>query len=276
MLQNKSDARFFAFISVQPCFEPCHEKTIIVFLIYDREKQQVPKRGFREDHYEDLVRIANGIAHELRNPLVGIGGFVSRLYKSCRLTPDHDTYYTYIVSNLKKIEALVKKVELFASLPKPSFTESPIDEVAKKALEPFLSKIEQRKIHLSVSLDKVALFLDEGLVVKALAILIDNAIDALPDGGSILITNEIKDNHCTVTVADTGSGISPDDLPFIFNPFFSTKPEGVGIDLALVKRIMESHGGHVEVFSKQNEGTSFLLMFPLERRRFLRICSLKD
>ena len=75
---------------------------------------------------------------------------------------------------------------------------------------------------------------------------------------------------------DTGSGISPGDLPYIFNPFFSTKINGAGIDLAVVKRIMDSHGGQVEVASKQGEGTTFLLLFPLERRRLTRISRLEE
>lgn len=75
---------------------------------------------------------------------------------------------------------------------------------------------------------------------------------------------------------DTGSGISPGDLPYIFNPFFSTKPNGAGIDLAVVKRIMDSHGCQVEVASKQGEGTTFFLLFPLERRRLTRISRLEE
>ena len=275
MLKHKSEARFSAFIAIQPCFDPCQGKTIMVIFIYEVDKGQVTKKAFRQDHYEDLVRIANGIAHELRNPLVGIGGFVTRLYKSCRLSSDHDTYYGYIVSNLKKIESLVHKVELFASLPKPCFAEKTIDQVVNAAVQPFLSKIESSKIRLSVDLEKVSLFVDTDLAVRAVSILLDNALDALSDGGSITIRAEKKDNQCIVSITDTGCGISPEDFPFIFNPFFSTKPDGAGIDLALVKRIMEGHGGYVEASSKRGEGTIFSLIFPIERRRSLRICHLQ-
>ncbi|MBW2168958.1 MAG: hypothetical protein JRG69_06820, partial [Deltaproteobacteria bacterium] len=73
---------------------------------------------------------------------------------------------------------------------------------------------------------------------------------------------------------DAGSGISPENLPFIFNPFFSTKADRAGIDLPVVKRIMESHGGQIEVSSKPEEGTTFVLQFPLERRRSIRISRL--
>ncbi|MFH0811481.1 MAG: ATP-binding protein [Pseudomonadota bacterium] len=276
MLIDKNEVRFFAFIEFRPCCDPSQDKAIIVICIHTIDKQKQPEKVFREVHYEDLVKIANGIAHELRNPLVSIGGFVNRLYKSCRITTEHDKYYEYITNNLRKIEGLVKKVDFFAALPKPCFADAFIGELIKKAVEAYLQKIEARNIDVTVSMENVALFVDSNLVIRVFTILIENALDALPDGGRILIRSETSNNQCKVYVTDTGCGISPADLPYIFNPFFSTKPSGAGIDLAVVKRIMESHGGEVEVSSKLDEGTTFLLRFPLERRRPIRISSLKD
>ena len=207
---------------------------------------------------------------------MSIGGFANRLYKSCRANPDHDKYYDYINNNLIKIEDLVKKVEIFARLPKPCFTQESIRELIEKALRPYLQQIEERNIDLNISIDVVILFVDTGLFIRAFSILIDNALDALSEGGKILIHSETEHNQCKIYVTDTGSGISPEDIPYIFNPFFSTKPDGAGIDLAVVKRIMNIHGGHVAVTSKQGEGTTFSLLFPLERRRSIRISSLGD
>lgn len=275
-LIRKDETRFFAFMVFRPYFDPGQGKPLIVISVRDIDKEKRPEKAFRDTHYEDLVKIADGIAHELRNPLVGIGGFVNRLYESRRDTSDHDKYYDYIINNVKKLEGLVEKVEFFARLPKPRLTKESIRELIQEALQPYLQQMEARKIDLSTSMDEVILLVDRDLVIRAFSILIENALDALPGGGKINIDSQAEDNQCKICIIDTGSGIAPKDLPHIFNPFFRTKPDGVGIDLAVVKRIMDSHGGRVEVKSKQGEGTTFSLVFPLERRRPVRIARLQD
>lgn len=275
MLMRKDGTRFFAFMVFQPYFDPGQGETGIVVSIQDIDKQKDIEKKFGDAHYEDLVKIANGIAHELRNPLMGIGGCIKRLYESCRGGDDSDKYYDHIINNVKRIEGLIKKVEFFVRLPGPCFTEESIVERIEAALQPYLAQIEEQKIDLTVNMEEVILRTDKNLVVSGFSILMENALDALSAGGKLLIHSETKDNQYQIHVTDTGCGIAPEDLPYIFNPFFSTKADGVGIDLAVVKRIVDSHGGQVEVRSKQGEGTTFLLMFPLERRRSIRASRLQ-
>ena len=207
---------------------------------------------------------------------MGIGGFVNRLLKSSRVIHDHEKYYGYIINNLKKIEELVKKVEFFASLPKPSFAEESVRKLLDEALQPFFQQIEEREIELTISVEEMILRVDKDLATRLLSILIENALDALPEGGKILIHSETNGIQGKIHLSDTGSGISAKDIPHIFNPFFSTKADGAGIDLATAKRIMSAHGGLIQVTSKQGEGTSFLLSFPMERRHPLRTFRLED
>ena len=77
------------------------------------------KKISNENNYEDLVKVANGVAHELRNPLVGIGGFVKRLYDKCQAVHEHSDYYDHVIRNLRKIEIIISKVEFLAKLHKP-------------------------------------------------------------------------------------------------------------------------------------------------------------
>jgi signal transduction histidine kinase len=180
------------------------------------------------------------------------------------------------MKNLKRIENLVQKVESFSHLPSPSLREMQFKEVIDDALQPYLHRIEEQNIELTMSLEQPGVRADKNLVLRVFSILIENALDAMPESGSIAIRGETRGNDFIIEVTDTGTGISPKDLPYIFNPFFSTKANGAGIDLAIVKRVMESHGGEVEVESKAGEGASFLLRFPLERRRAIRITRLQD
>lgn len=276
MIVRRNKTSFLGFIVFRTYFDPEQGNSLIFVCIQDINKEKQQKRVLRGSHDDDLIKVADGIAHELRNPLVGIGGFAKRLYDSCKSSAEHDKYYGYIINNIEKIEGLVKKVEFFATLPKPSITEEPVRELVEKALKPYLQQIENRKIALSITMEEVNLLVDEALFVKVISILIENALDALSDGERILIHSMTKDNQHEIHVTDTGAGISPGDIPYVFDPFFSTKPNGAGIDLAIVRRIMSNHGGQVEVTSKQGKGTTFVLLFPIERRRSIRVSSLED
>ncbi len=215
--------------------------------------------------------MANGVAHELRNPLVGIGGFVKRLYDKCNAVHKRADYYDRIISNIKKIEVIVKKVEFMAKLPKPSFNMENMKTVIENAIQAHGPILENRKIKVNVQMDRTVLKLDKQLIIRVFSILIENAMDAMPNGGEIKIQGLTNENRCKIEFSDTGQGISDEDIPFIFNPFFSTKADGAGIDLAVVKRIVESHGGSACVGSEKGRGATFILRFPLERRRAIRI-----
>jgi PAS domain S-box-containing protein len=274
-LMHRDKTRFFAFMVFRPCFDSGQDKPLVVISIQDIDTQKQCEKGFRDTHYMDLVKVADGIAHELRNPLVAIGGLTKRLYKS-RKADDDKKYYEGVLDNVKRLEGLVEKVEFFAHLPRPYMTEQSVKAMMGEAIQPYLLQMEECKIELIDEIEDVNLFLDKGLVIRAFSILIENALDALIEGGQIRICSEMKDNDCRICVTDTGCGISPEDIPYIFDPFFRTKPSRVGIALAVVKRIMDSHGGSVEVSSKLGQGTTFFLIFPLERRRPIRICRLED
>ncbi len=277
MLMRKNEVRFFALASFHPFFDPVPVNSRIIICIQDIHKEKRLENALETTCFDDLVKIANGVAHELRNPLVGIGGFAGRLYETCRnSTGDQRKYYDLIISNLRKIENVVEKVEFLSRLPTPTLRIESIRGLIEEAIRPYLHEFADHGIEYNMDLEEVSFSLDPGLVIRAISILIENALDALSYGQSILIHGEIEDNQCKILVSDTGAGISADDIPFVFDPFFSTKADGAGIDLAIVKRIMNSHGGSIEVTSKKGEGTTFILVFPMERRRSIRISRLQE
>ncbi len=271
LMKTKSNVRFFAFILFRSFHDPALNKSFVVISIRDIHIQKQLEKASKEANYEDLVKVANGVAHELRNPLVGIGGFVKRLYDKCTAVHEHADYYDHIISNLKKIEIVIKKVEFLAKLPRPALRMEDLKSVVEEGLRPYLPILQDRKIDLKIGLNGSALKLDRDLMARVFSILMENAVDAMPDGGDITVEDAVYDDFCEITFSDTGPGISSKDLPFIFNPFFSTKAAGAGIDLAIVKRIIESHGGSVRVRSEMGRGATFLLRLPFERRRAIRI-----
>ena len=276
MLVRKDETRFIGYVVAQPCIDDAAGCSMVVICIQDIDRQKQLERAFVKNHYQDLVRIANGIAHEIRNPLVGVGGFVNRIMKTCTCGNEVKKYYEPIIANLRKIENLVKKVEYFAHLPKPVFRDVGVDEVVGAAVLPYREELALRGIALELDLCSDVVAVDRELVERALTVLMDNAMDVLPTGGRISVTARIEESFCVIRFSDDGSGITPEDMPFIFNPFFSTKADGAGIDLAVVRRIAESHGGGVRVESVPGKGTTFILKLPMERRRAIRTALLHD
>ena len=271
MLKNKEGDTFFAFL-IFKSFPVAHEDTTLIGVSFhniDRQKQF--DRLLRETHFEDLVKVANGIAHELRNPLTGIGGLVNRLYKTCQESPSQQKYYEFILSNVKRIEAIVKNIERLANLPKPVFKPESIRDIFESATESFLPRAKEKNVEIIIESETDPVYLDKNLMKVALSILIENALDAIINQGRITLSSECDGKECKLTVSDTGTGIKPDDLPFLFVPFFSTKADGTGIDLSIVKRIVESHGGRLSVQSTLGKGSAVSLELPLERRRKIRI-----
>ena len=98
-----------------------------------------------------------------------------------------------------------------------------------------------------------------------------NAVQAMSEGGRLAIALSADDRDLTVAFRDTGSGIAPEDFRRLFEPFHTTKSGGHGIGLPVVKRIVDAHGGRIDVSSKPGEGTCFRLVFPLATRRARRL-----
>jgi PAS domain S-box-containing protein len=277
MLMRMDASRFIAHLVMQPHIDPQSQENVLFFCIGDIHNQKQIEQTLARDYYQDLIKVADGIAHEIRNPLVGIGGFANRLYKACSSDTNSRLYFDYLMNDLRKIENLVRKVEFFAKLPKPVFAETDLGELLAGVLQTYRQRLNERKINISFDVDDVSLCIDKELIERAISIFIENALDAVPDGGSVGIgTDAVNEERVAVRISDNGKGIDPGDLPYIFNPFFSTRPDGVGMDLAIVKRIAESHGGTVEVTSKKGEGTSFSLLLPVEKRRSIRAHLLEE
>ncbi len=250
------------YMVVQPRLAAQPEDSRLVMCIQDIEEQRRLERAQARDHYQDLVKIAGGIAHEIRNPLVGVGGFLNRLFRSCEQAEELQRYYDLAVDNLRRIESLIRKVEYFVRLPRPYVQEVHVGQAVGEVLDSYLDEMTERSIDVHMDIEEFTLSVDKDLFARSLSILIENAMDSLNGGGRIEIRANAEGERRIIRVTDNGRGIAAEDLPYIFNPFFSTRPGRVGIDLALVKRIAETHGGCAGVHSEHGRGSVFFMNFP--------------
>jgi signal transduction histidine kinase len=208
-----------------------------------------------------LGEMSTGIAHELRNPMAVISGYVNLLSK--KADPAAQTIIRDITAEINGMNRIIGDLLTFAR--PASLNRVRID--LKELIEGCVSSVLQAtgavdRVKTSLQLQEITASLDEVLMRQAFTNLIQNAVEAMPDGG-LLGIEATGGMEISVTVSDTGIGIPGADLRKVFLPFYTTKDTGVGLGLALVHKIVLSHGGRIDVNSTEGVGTVFRVNLPM-------------
>lgn len=226
--------------------------------LYD-EKQRIAKEKIRS-----LNKLAMGVAHEIRNPVVTIGGFANRIIKTDKTSEETKLYALNIMDGVRRLEDVVEQIYGCANLPLIRPIEARMSSVITKCVAEMQIKASLRNITINF-IDKTAYNclenFDPELIKIAVNHLIDNAIDFSQEGGAVEVRLSSNDESTILEVQDHGRGISDSDKEFIFNPFFSTRAVGVGIGLTIVERVVSEHGAKIELESQPDLGSLFRIIF---------------
>jgi len=230
-------------------------------------------RELREAH-EELVRrerlalvgqLAGGVGHELRNPLGAIGNAV--YYLRMRLGGGDDMkvhkHLAILETEVRRANKIVTDLLDFSRVKQPSRAPAQLNAIIRDILarQPQPSSLK-RELDLIESLPPILVDPDQvGQVVQNLVI---NAIEAMPDGGTLTIRTWSTSDAVVASVSDTGIGIPPENLEKIFQPLFSTKTKGIGLGLAVSRRLIDANGGALSVESQVGKGSTFTAIFPIE------------
>lgn len=224
-----------------------------------------------------LGTLAAGMAHEIRNPLSSIQTFVQLLPKK-RERPDFMNKFNRTVPReLKRINQLVEDLLDLARVPKYTFRAIPIQSLITQTIETLDEELQSGNIesHFDLSADLPTVRADSNQLAKAFHNLVRNAIQAMPDGGKLLIEaylqkrdiplNTHSPNHSSIALVfqDSGEGIPEEDLNNIFNPFYTTKIKGTGLGLSITHKVISEHGGTITVTSPPEGGTKFVIHLPV-------------
>jgi PAS domain S-box-containing protein len=235
----------------------------------EMEKHRLMEQLAEAEKLSALGRITANVADEIRNPLTSVGGFARRLQKKVAEGTKEKEYAEFIVSEVTRMERILRNVISFTKGASPQKEEFDLREVIDEALKLFEERTGEQSIIIERSLGETPLIEgDKEQVREAVENLLSNAIDAMPDGGTLsVITGKevVKERtYVTVKVKDTGKGIDKDDLGKIFEPFFTTKVavKGTGLGLSITRKIVEEHGGFIKTESTVNAGSTFSLYFP--------------
>jgi len=211
-----------------------------------------------------LGYLAAGMAHEIRNPLNSISLFVQLLREGMN-DPEKLEYVEKILKEVDRVDDTLRKLLDTAKRPMYELSEVGIEQIIRAALDSFKPQIAVHRIETRFSLTGTppSIKADPAELKQIFTNLFLNAIHEMPNGGRLGVELYHDDKDVTVLVSDTGRGIPPENLPSIFDPFFSTKTRGTGMGLSVVLRIVKNYGGRIEVAETGESGTVFLVSLPL-------------
>lgn len=248
------------------------------------------KRIEVEESYQEKLRFFINISHELKTPLTLILGPIENVVKEIK-NLDHKNLVNIAIRNARRLKELVEQILEFrkaeASELKLKVAKYQLNELIESIYNDFLYLAEQKDLELTLSKENIddQVWLDYDKVRKVIYNLLSNAIKNTPKGGKIVLLCELKPFNefqlafkCTIT--DTGIGIPFRELENIFTRFYQVNPYGggMGIGLALSKKLVEMHKGNIDVDSKQGEGSSFTFWIPVSENDYLKTekCSFSD
>ena len=234
----------------------------------DRERLQEQLR--HADRLATIGQLAAGVAHELNEPLGSILGFAQLIQRSEELSLQGKRDLERIVSGALYSREVIRKLMLFARQMPPQQLALDIDKIVKEGLDFFEARCAKNGIELVKNLsDRPKTFWgDPAQVRQVLVNLVVNAVQAMPEGGSLEVSTEAKEDSVILKVSDSGIGMSDEVKRSIFLPFYTTKDvdEGTGLGLAVVHGIVRAHRGEIVVDSTPGEGSCFIVRFPSRKR----------
>ncbi len=229
-----------------------------------RELEDAHKKLVQAEKFATIGELAGSVAHELRNPQAAVKAATYFLrMKLAEAADDKVTKHLDILD--KEVDAcdeIIRRLLGFSEPGKPEFEKVDIDQVVLKAVQ---TTTPPQNVEISTSLEGNLrpVMADAGQLERVLSSMITNSLQAMPDGGKLSLSTSQKDSFIEVRVADSGVGILAENLNKVFEPLFTTKAKGVGLGLALAKRLIERQGGAIEVESQVGKGTTFTVKLPV-------------
>lgn len=244
------------------------EKKAVQIIIRDiTERKENQKLMIQSEKLSVAGQLAAGIAHEIRNPLTAIKGFI-QLMESDSENKVNRTYYKIIKSEMERIELILGELLVLAKPQANKYNEENIKDLLEQVTtllttQAILNNIE---IITDYTIEDIWIHADGNQIKQVFINLIKNAIEVMPNGGKITIQLAVADREdVLIQVIDQGMGIREEKLKNLGIPFYTTKEKGTGLGLAVSYKIIEAHNGSITVSSKINVGTTFSIRLPIVR-----------
>ncbi len=252
-----------------------HPQTYILMVDDITDQTRLEEQLRRNEKLAAMRKLASTVAHEIRNPLNSINLIIDLIKKKYSPAEDQEIYHRNLKTvqgEITRISDIVEEFINFARLPKLKFVAIDFSVFFAEITALTSAKLEAAGITANYDLQSHPEFLGDPEQLKQVFLnLIQNASEAMAEAGSITIKGKLKKTAYEISVTDTGSGISPENLPQIFDLSFTTKKHGNGIGLAVVHQIISNHNGTIEVESTEGSGTTFYIRLPFVKNNRTQI-----
>jgi signal transduction histidine kinase len=239
--------------------------------------RQLEERLRRSDRLAAVGELAAGLAHEIKNPLTSLLTFSRRFTRTFEDADFRQKFQTIVPRELERINGIVEGLLELARPARLTFKPVRVPTLLERTVELYGTRIEAQRVevHRDYARDLPGIWADQEALYQALVNLVTNALDAMPSGGRLIVRAGWSDaenvgsgragagRRVAIEIEDSGGGIPPAIVDRVFNPFFSTKDGGTGLGLALTHKIVDDHGGSIDVRSTPGVGTTFRLLLPL-------------
>ena len=220
----------------------------------------------RSDRLAALGQLSAGLAHELRNPLGTIRGSAEMLSRAVSSENEIAREVAgFIASEVDRTNSLITRFLDFARPLQLHLYKADLAQTLDRAVTAVEREAPRVAIYKNYAPEIAPFLFDAELLERVFFNLIVNAVQATQPGGTVTVKTRAVNGVVEIAIIDRGSGIDPENLDNIFNPFFTTKPDGVGLGLAIVSKIVDQHGGKIAVESNPGKGSVFRVFLPLDR-----------
>lgn len=230
------------------------------------ELESAKDQAHRHERQAIVGQLMQYVTHEIRNPLVSIGGFARRILKT---TQEEETTRRagVIAQETSRLEIILKDVMDFMSPLSLEYESISVEALAKEMTGMIAESAAESNVRIAYECPEPVpnAHLDVDRMKQTLWNLSKNAVEAMPNGGVLTIRLGVEGDYVCIEIEDTGTGIQSDHIDRLFEPFYTTKKYGSGLGLALTKQIIDHHGGSIEARSELNHGTAFTIRLPINR-----------
>lgn len=266
-LRTSRGRRIIVGVSTSIIRNPAGGIDTVVAVIKDlTEQRKVEEQLRRQEKLTAMGELASSVAHEIRNPLNSISMTVQRFAKDFQPKEYAEEYYALVKmmnEEINRVSTIIQQFLQFARPPKLNPTEVNVGDFIRDVVAVIESEARAKQISLVSELQfSGTIQMDRAQMKQVLLNLLQNALHATDENGTIRIGTKLENGRLHLSVADTGTGIPPEHLPKIFNLYFTTKPDGTGMGLSMAHQIVTEHGGRIEVESEVGKGTTFTIQIP--------------
>lgn len=229
------------------------------------ERKEMELQLRKSDTLNVVGELAAGIAHEIRNPMTALKGFIQLLQGS--IDGDYSMYFNVIMSELKRIESIITEFLVLAKPQAVQYKQNDICKIMQDTIDLISAQAMMHNVQIIADFDRglPPVYCEPNQLKQVFINILKNAIEVMPKGGDITVRIARASRNVRISITDQGCGIPKDKIKKLGEPFYTTKERGTGLGLMVSYKIIEEHQGKIDVESEVGVGTTFHITLPIER-----------